>query len=127
MITDIGAFAVKLSNHGIFYLSHKDSGIHQIDEGGNHSKIIDDMRGLDWFNWEVIDDQIYYVRRNGDFRPHLYRFNLVTHEKTDLSKNNLNISHVYQGFSIDPKAGVIYATVNDFTQSDIKMLAGIIN
>ena len=125
MVTTSGGFAVKLGLHGLYYLSHLDEGIFHIDEGGNHTKIIDEINPVDWFNWEVVGDHIYFVKRLEGFRPHLYRFDLLTHVETDISGNRLNFSHVYQGISIDPNAGVIYATVNDYSRSDIKMLVGM--
>ncbi|MEQ9424781.1 MAG: winged helix-turn-helix domain-containing protein [Cyclobacteriaceae bacterium] len=124
-VTFDGAFAVRVTNQGVFYLKYIDGDIYKIDEGGYHSVVVNDINPLDWFNWEVIDGHMYYVKRYNGFVPHLYRQNLATSEQIDMSYTNLNFSHVYQGFSIDANSGVVYATVHDFQQSDIMMLAGL--
>lgn len=122
MITSTGAFAVRISSHGVFYLSSKGGSIYHINQKGESRSIICDASPTEWFNWEIVNDHVYYVKRESNFRPHLYSYNLIDQSKTDMSQNHLNFSNVYQGFSIDPLAKVVYATVKDFAKSDIKML-----
>ena len=125
LITETGAFAARATEFGIFYLAARSGAIYKYNPDGEDKALITDILGSDWFNWEVIDNNIYYVRRNPGRNPSLYRYDVTTAEKSDLSDNRLNFSNLYQGISIDANNGVVYATVNDFFQSDIKMLNGI--
>lgn len=117
------AFILRENEFGRFYLSFEKQGIFQVSPYGHHSLIIDDVSLIEWFNWELVDNWIYYVKRGKDFRPILCRYDLNTGEKVDLTEHQLNFSYVYQGFTVDHKNKVVYATVNDFRQSDIRMIS----
>lgn len=123
-ITTNGGFAAMESMSGdtLYFVKRDVPGIWQMPLAGPESeeeRIIEELAPLDWGNWSVGENAIYYILREAD-RPRLRRFDLTSGETTTLvALHNLPKR---PSMAVTPEGDAVVYTRMDRRDSDILMI-----
>ncbi len=122
-VSENGGKVAQISQDGRFlYLSKSHtSGLWRIDikDPSQEIQVLDDLAPVDWNNWRLVDDAIFYVRRRPGEPPLLRRLNLISQDNEAVKA--LSDFLYFSGVNFDKKGSFTFASVTK-EDADIDLL-----
>ncbi|MCI0663286.1 MAG: hypothetical protein L0220_19650, partial [Acidobacteria bacterium] len=119
-VTGTGGFATFESPDGAwlyFTKQHKPGLWRMPSQGGAEEPVLDSLNPVDWNNWVVVAEGIYFIERAVPDRPVVAFFDLHTRQKTALATPPK--FHYNSGLTISPMDGAILYTREESSEADL--------
>lgn len=122
-MTSQGGKYAKLAVDGVFlFTKDKQKGLWRLNENGQEQLVVDELQAIDWNNWTVANNSIYYVSRLAHDGPTLIQQALDSNQK--LAEYPLPGLLYFSGISVDRIDDSIWYSSLIREDADIDLLTG---
>ena len=120
-LTENGGGFYRESQGKRFFTKADAPGLWQLNDNGSETLIISKMLQIDWGNWDVANEGIYYVSRDKSF-DHIMFYSFANAKHTSIKQWPKNTISIYKNFTLDNQSKQIYVSLKRMLEVDIVLL-----